>query len=475
MRAGRSTPRTFGDTSDVAAAEAARAAVAEALFSIKLDAVPERGVTNDGSSGGEPSGGEPSGNLREPSKTRKDARNFEGDALAGDFGSDARRRGGVTLVQEGDARVHASRDARRGVARGGARGHPWLPSCDSIPTSANFARLVWRSTAIPGADRLHMPEELRDGRRPVRRAEDVSGDVRTLSGRAASGVGTSRVDERRGGLFPRRRRRPRRGTSTPTTLGTVDPRTHASIYAAARDDLPCARRAYHAPEDALVTVMHAGPHEETTTSALNRALTWSEYHDEYRAALARRREAERLARLAEQEARAIGGGGGDARLAAEGEPRRALPDGADARARRRTRRRARAGDDRRGGGATTRRGGRRRERDAAQEEAADWAWDGSDATELEAERLAEEEAANAPDRRSCPPATATRGGVDHRVRRRDRAKATCRTARRSRSDRDGAPTVAFDGTRVGLRGASVVATFGNDSARLVRRLRAFSG
>ena len=247
---------------------------------------------------------------------------------------------------------------------------------------------------------------------------------------------------------------------------------YASIYAAARDDLPCARRAYHAPEDALVTVMHAGPHEETTTSALNRALTWSEYHDEYRAALARRREAERLARLAEEEAARLAEEEEYARLAAEESSLAALSPTAR-RAREEANEEARE-EARRLAEEEARRLAEEEdaERDAAQEEAADWAWDGSDATELEAERLAEEEAANAPPPLVPMPATAYDVEAATSAFEGATARAYPPNGATVTIGPDGAPTVAFGGTRVGVRGASVVATFGNDSGASVVVARA---
>ena len=101
------------------------------------------------------------GNLRGKLSEKKTLETFEGDdALAGDFGSDAlTRRGGVTLVQEGDAAstLRATRGA--GSLAAALEGTPVASvSCDSTD---ECELRMWRlaSTAIPGADRLHMPEE----------------------------------------------------------------------------------------------------------------------------------------------------------------------------------------------------------------------------------------------------------------------------------------------------------------------------
>ena len=250
---------------------------------------------------------------------------------------------------------------------------------------------------------------------------------------------------------PGRRRRPRRRTSASTTLGTVDPRSVRVHLRSREGRSPVRATRVPAPEDALVTVMHAGPHEETTTSALNRALTWSEYHDEYRAALARRREAERLARLAEEEAARLAEEEEYARLAAEESSLAALSPT--------TRPRASERGGARGGATTRREEARRlaeektpRETPRRKRRRIGRGTD-PDATELEAERLAEEEAANAPPPLVPMPATAydvEAATARSKARPRERTR---RTARRSRSGPDGAPTVAFDGTRVGVRGA----------------------
>ena len=439
--------------SDIAAAEAARAAVAEALFQTKLDAIPERRE-------GDPNGG----NFGFGFGTGAGAGTF--DTLS-DSGSETcdtlTRRGGVTLVQEGDAAstLRATRGAGSLAATLEGKPVASVVKLDPDESELRMARLA--STAIPGADRLHMPEEpeMDDDRCGARKTSlatylpspDVPLQVmerRELMNAAAAllppGVDDDHADE----LRTRRHWEP------------LTREAYASIYASARDDLPCARRAYHAPEDALITVLHAGPHEETTTTALNRALAWSEYHDEYRAALARRREAERLARLAEEEAARSAEEAEYARLAAEESSLAALSPTArrareEANAAAAEEARRLAEED-----AARREAEEEAARAAEQEEAADWAWDGSDASELEAERLAAEEAANAPPPLVPMPSTAydveaatgTLVGVFTRVYAPNGAVVTVGS--------DGAPTVSFGGARVGMRGATVVATFGSD-------------
>ena len=94
---------------------------------------------------------------------------------------------------------------------------------------------------------------------------------------------------------------------------------YANLYSNAKRDLRGERRLYHAPEDALVTTLHAPASSEEVDSTLPRAVDFYEYIERYQDAVASRKADEAEARRLEAEAER-------ARIAAEEEAARLLAE-----------------------------------------------------------------------------------------------------------------------------------------------------
>ena len=275
---------------DVAAIEAARAAIAAALRGVKLDAIPEgsKPAAPNAATAAEMTAGDvvPGASSR--------FRTSEAVAMT------------VTLLQEGDVMSTLRSTFGPGSLAAGLCGETAVPIASVVKLDPDLVEASMVGlTPAPGTDRAAMPGNpaMDDDECRVRKTamaaflpslgEDPLPleimERHELLGVAAGLLPLGLAEDHAAELKGRRHWEP------------ITREAYAAVYAAAKLDLSVSAQAYHAPEDALLTVLHPPPENEDVRHDLPRALTYAEYHYLYAHALT---EAAAAAGVAEEDAAA---------------------------------------------------------------------------------------------------------------------------------------------------------------------------
>ena len=300
---------------DEAAAVEAAAAIAEALGGVKLESLHDAGelsvtTTTIGAAtatthvGFDSMGG---------TATMGGATTMGGAAKAGD----------VLLMQNGDSATTLRATYGPGLFARALRGDTVAPLAsvvrlDPDEVEARMSRLL--ASACAGADRTWMPAtpELDDdgyGARKTALRTFLPTPETPLQVMERHEMLTEAAATLPPGLFEEHGSEVRgRRHWEPLTR-----EAYANLYSNAKRDLRGERRLYHAPEDALVTLLHAPAAEEDVDATLPRAVDFREFMERYQDAVALRKADEAEARRLEAKAEAE-------RIAAEEEAARLLAE-----------------------------------------------------------------------------------------------------------------------------------------------------
>ena len=305
---------------DEAAAAAAAAAIADALGGVKIASLPEvnngHTLSTTTTTVGASLAATMDGGLND-SQFTGGMNTTMGRAWDGGDNS------GVVLMQNGDAATTLRATYGPGLFARALRGDTAVPLASVVrldPDEVEARMSALMASACAGADRLWMPRvpELDDDGYGARKTAlrtflptpetplQVLERHEMLTAAAAMLPPGAREEH---GLEVRRRRH-----WEPLTR-----EAYANLYSNAKRDLRGEVRLYHAPEDALVTLLHAPCTEETTTYVLQRAVDFREYMERYQDAVSNRKadEAEVARLAAEAEAARIAEEEEAARLLAE--------------------------------------------------------------------------------------------------------------------------------------------------------------
>ena len=320
---------------DAAAVEAA-AAIAEALGGVKLASLHDAGslsvtTTTIGAAtatthvGFDSMGGTTTmgGATTMGGTTTMGGATTMGSTMGGTVGGGAATAGGVLLMQNGDSATTLRATYGPGLFARALRGDTVAPLAsvvrlDPDEVEARMSRLLARACA--GADRTWMPAtpELDDdgyGARKTALRTFLPTPETPLQVLERHEMLTEAANTLPPGLFEEHGAEVRgRRHWEPLTR-----EAYANLYSNAKRDLRGERRLYHAPEDALVTLLHAPAAEEDVDATLQRAIDFREFMERYQNAVASRKADEAEARRLEAKAEA-------ARIAAEEEAARLLAE-----------------------------------------------------------------------------------------------------------------------------------------------------
>jgi CRISPR-associated protein Cas5t len=274
-------PKDVAKAADIAAMEAAKAAIAAALGGVRLAAIPEASSTLITAA------------VDDTTATEEEEGAEEVEASP--------QLSAVTLLQEGDMMSTLKSTFGPGALSAVLNGATAAPIASVVKLDPDDveAKMVGLIPG-PGTDRAAMPTQpgMNDDACGVRKTAMTAFlpsaetplqvmERHELLGVAAGLLPPGLAEDHAAELKGRRHWEP------------ITREAYATVYAAARLDLSVSAQCYHAPEDALLTVLHPPPEHEDVRHVLPRALTFAEYHHVYAGALVGKKAVDAAAAAAE--------------------------------------------------------------------------------------------------------------------------------------------------------------------------------